>query len=67
MTDYRGYVIKPHAIRKREMEAIKARAGDDWVDHVGDHPPEWYGSTDSKGHRIRPAYLESRPQVSLKL
>ena len=39
MKNYRGYVIKPHAIRKREIEALKARVGDDWVDHVGDPPP----------------------------
>jgi hypothetical protein len=52
MTDYRGYVIKPHAIRKREMEAIKARAGDDWVDHVGDHPPEWYAERKKNAQQI---------------
>jgi hypothetical protein len=52
MTDYRGYVIKPHAIRKREIEARKARAGDDWVDHAVDHPPEWYAERKKEAQQI---------------
>jgi hypothetical protein len=41
MTDYRGYVIKPHAIRKREM-----------VDHAVDHPPEWYAERKKEAQQI---------------
>ena len=52
MTDYRGYVIKPHAIRKREIEEMKAELGDDWVDHVGDHPPEWYAERKKEAQQI---------------
>jgi hypothetical protein len=51
MTDYRGYVIKPNAIRKREIEAMKARVGDDWVDHV-EHPPEWYAERKREAQQI---------------
>ena len=56
MTDYRGYVIKPHAIRKREIqeeiEEMKAELGDAWVDHVGDHPPEWYAERKKEAQQI---------------
>lgn len=51
MKNYRGYVIKPHAIRKREIEALKARVGDAWVDHV-EHPPEWHAEREREAQQI---------------